>query len=232
MKLLMTVGAIVALTTAACQGDNRSRASNQSDLGTGLNTVDRKYAKSPDEVLDAATSAAKAHNLEIESDRRDSLGGELIARRGGGDRVTVKVRGLDAKNSDVSVRVDPGNRNMAEMIHEKIADKLGIKEAKSAFFGGNTAEGTYNSTVEVCLVAAEAACRKLKLTVTHRESDGNVSVVDAREQNSSPVQFRMKKTDDGTKVSFIAGREKTDASKDMAERMKAEFERALNPQGN
>ncbi len=232
MRILMTGGAALVLVMAACRGDDRSDVSRRGDLGTGLNTVDRKYGKGAEDVRAAAASALKDQDLHIESDRHDNLGGEIIARRAGGDKVTVQIRSLDAKSSDVSVRVDPGNRNMADLIHEKIADKLGLKEAKPAFFGGNSVEGTYSSALEACVSAAEGACRKLDLTVTNRQIDAASAVVDAREQNSSPVQFRMKKVDDGTKVTFIAGREKSDAMKGLAERMKAEFDRHLGLQGN
>jgi hypothetical protein len=142
------------------------------------------------------------------------------------------VRSLDEKHSDVSVRVDPGNRNMAEMIHERIADKVGLKEAKSAFFGGNSCEGTYPNSLDSCVKAAEDAARRLKLTVTNREIEDGAAIVDARESNSNPVQFKSKKVNDGTKVTFIAGREKTEATRDLANRMKAEFESCCTAKGN
>jgi translation initiation factor 1 (eIF-1/SUI1) len=225
---------LVALTVAmaACSSDDKGSASRQSDLGTGINTVDRKYVKSASDTWDAATSAVKSYDFTIESDKHDSMGGELKARRANGEKVVVRVRSLDEKNSDVSVRVDPGNRNMAEMIHERIADKVGLKEAKSAFFGGNSCEGTYPKSLDACVKAAEDAAKRLNLTVTNREMKDGAAIVDARESNSNPVQFKMKKVDEGTKVTFIAGREKTDATRDLASRMKAEFESCCTAKGN
>lgn len=232
MRTVMSGVMAAVLAMTACGGSDKNSAANRGDLGTGLNTVDRQYARSASDAWDAAVAAVKGYDLSIESDRHDSLGGEIQARRAGGDKVNVRVRSIDDKNSNVSVRVDPGNRNMADMIHEKIADKLGMKEAKSTFFGGNTVEGSYSSSLDVCVSAAECAARKLNLKVTNREVNGTSAVLDARESNSNPVQFKMKKTDDGTKVSFIAGREKNDATQALAARLKSEFESCLVANGN
>jgi len=223
MRATMAALAVLALTMGACSSDKTS-ATKQSDLGTGLNTVERTYAKSAPDTWDASMAAVKAYDLRVDSDRHDSMGGEIQAHRGDGEKVMVKVRSLDDKNSEVSVRVGPGNKNMAEMIHEKIAGKLGMKEARSTLFGGNTAEGTYAQTLDHCVKAAEDTAKKMDMTVTNREVKDGHAVVDARETNSNPVQFKLKKVDEGVKVTFIAGREKTDASKDLAHRMKTEFD--------
>jgi|SRR5579862_925146 len=232
MRLAPFCVATLALAMGACSADDKSSASRQSDLGTGINTVDRQYVKSASETWDAATAVVKGYEFKLESDQHDAMGGELHARRANGEKVVVRVRSLDERNSNVSVRVDPGNRNMAEMIHEKIADKVGLKEAKSAFFGGNSCEGTYPNTLDSCVKAAEEAAKRLKLTVTNREIKDGAAIVDAREANSTPVQFKMKKVDEGTRVTFIAGREKTEATRDLANRMKAEFENCCTAKGN
>lgn len=223
MKSLTACLAALTLVMAACSSD-RSSSSKQSDLGTGLNTVERNYARSAPDAWDAAAAAVKSYDLRVESDRHDAMGGELQARRGDGEKVVVKVRSLDEKNSEVSVRVGPGNKNMAEMIHEKIAAKLGMKEAKSTLFGGNTVEGTYSQNLDTCVKAAEDTAKKMNWTVTNREVKDKSAVVDARDNNSNPYQFKMKRADDGTKVTFIAGREKNDSMKETANRMKTEFD--------
>jgi hypothetical protein len=118
------------------------------------------------------------------------------------------------------------------MIHEKIADNLGIKEAKLAFYGGNSCEGIYPNTLEACTKAAEEAARRLNFTVTNRELKDVTAVVDARESGATVVQFKMKESGEGTKVSFIAGREKSESTQDLAHRMKAEFEVGFTLKGN
>src|SRR6185436_14560048 len=217
--------------TACCSGDKTS-SRNQSDMGMGFNTVDRQYAKNTPDTWAAAHSTMKSFGLTIDSDRHDTMGGELKAHRASGDKVLVRVQSLDEKTTDVSVRVEPGIRNLAEMIHERMADKLGIKEAKAVLFGGNTCEGTYPTSLENCVKAAEDAARRLNLTVTNKEIKDGAAIVDAREANSNPVQFNMKRTGDHTKVTFIAGREKTDVTRDLANRMKAEFEAATSAGSN
>jgi len=230
MKASVLCLSILAL--AACSSSDKSSSAKQGDLGTGINTVDRQYGRPATDTWDAAVAAVKAYDLKVDSDAHDTMGGELRGHRANGDKVLVKVRSLDDKSSNVSVRVEPGNRNMAEMLHEKIADKLGLKEAKSAFFGGNSVEGTYPHSVEVCAKAAEDAAKRLDFTVTNRDVHDTKGVVDARESNQNPVQFRMKKVDQGTQVTFIAGKEKSDAMKTLANRMKTEFENSLSARSN
>jgi len=232
MRVSMSTLAAVVLALTACSSSDKSSSVKQSDLGTGINTVDRQYGRSAADTWDASVAAVKAYDLTVESDHHDALGGEIRAHRAGGEKVMVKVKSLDDRNSNVSVRVEPGNRNMAEMVHERIADKLGLKEAKSAFFGGNSTEGTYPHSMEACVKAAEDASRRLNMTVTNREMHENKAVVDARELNSNPVQFRMKKVDAGVQVTFIAGREKNDAMKDLCNRMKVEFENSAATRSN
>jgi ABC-type sugar transport system substrate-binding protein len=224
--------AILALSLGACSSSDKTSASNQGDLGTGINTLDRQYARSAPDTWDAAVAAVKHYDLKVETDAHDSMGGEIRAHRGSGDKVVIRVKSLDDKNSDVSVRVEPGNRNMAEMLHEKIADKLGLKEAKSTFFGGNSAEGTYPVSLEAAVKAAEDACGRLNLAVTNKQVTDDAAVIDARETYSIPVQFKMKKVSDGMKVYFIAGREKSDANHDLSRRMKIEFESCCTAKNN
>jgi len=232
MKLCQIGMAALVLALAACSSSDKASSTKQSDLGTGINTIDRQYGRSASDAWDAAVAAVKTYDITVESDAHDAMGGELRAHRGSGEKVVVRVKSLDDKNSNVSVRVEPGNRNMAEMIHEKIADKLGLKEAKSAFFGGNTCDGTYWNSMESCVKAAEDAARRLNMTVANKDAHEDRAMVDAREVNSNPVQFRMKKVDKGVQVTFIAGREKNDAMKDLCYRMKTEFENALTSKSN
>jgi hypothetical protein len=233
MRLTMSCLAMLILAlAAACSSGEKGSASKQNDLGTGFNTVDRQYVRSASDTWDAATSAVKSYGLKVESDRHDTMGGEIQARRADGGKVMVRIQSLDDRNSDVTVRVEPGNRNLADMIHERIADKLGLKEAKAVSFGGNSCEGTYPKSIDECVRAAEDAAKRLKLTVTNREVKDGSAIVDARESNSNPVQFKMKRMGEGTEVTFIAGREKTEASRDLSYRMKAEFESCCTAKGN
>jgi hypothetical protein len=232
MKFSTAGLAVTLLALAACGSGDKSSSTKQGDLGTGINTIDRQYGRAASETWDAAEAAIKGYDITIESDVHDSMGGEIRAHRASGDKVVVRVKSLDDKNSDVSVRVEPGNRNMAEMIHERIAAKVGLKEAESAFFGGNTCQGTYPHSLEICVKAADDAARRMNMTVTTKDVHDEKAVVDAREENSNPVQFRMKRVDKGVQVTFIAGRETNESMRDLCHRMKAEFENCCESKSN
>src|SRR4029077_18107603 len=118
MKLSTTALAALCLALAACSSSDKTSSAKQGDLGTGINPIDRQYGRSASETWDAAEAAVKAYDITIESDAHDSMRGEIRAHRANGDKVAVRVNRLDEKTSDVSVRVEPGIRNMAEMIHE------------------------------------------------------------------------------------------------------------------
>jgi hypothetical protein len=114
----VSVGGLIlaALAMASC---------SSSDLGTGMNTVDREYTATPKQAHDAALATLKGENLQIESDKSDALGANLVAKRGtGDDKVLVDVKGMDKGKCRVSVRVQPGDKDQATMIQEKIGEKL------------------------------------------------------------------------------------------------------------
>jgi hypothetical protein len=106
----------MALALASC---------SSSDLGTGINTVDREYRNTVKEAHDAALATLKHENLQIESDKADALGANIVAKRGASDdKVLVDVKGMEKGTTRVSVRVQPGDKNQAGLIQDKIAEKL------------------------------------------------------------------------------------------------------------
>lgn len=218
------------LVLAGCGDSTQSSdsAMSRSDLGTGANTVTRKYAKPAADVWDASVAAVKSYDLSVESDRHDRLGGDLVGHRADGERVTVTVRSIDERNTDTVVRVEPGNRNMANLIQERIAEKLGMGTSKAGLFGDTSLSGTYGATLDHCASAADSACRTLGLTVTNKEIKDKTAVVDAREANSNPVRIQMDRSGDaGTKATFSAGNATGSSPKELTAKLKAEFERQL-----
>lgn len=231
MRLATCLGAVAVLWTAACSSEP-GRGSSR-DYGTGLNTVDRTYGKPATEVWDSAVSAVKSYDLKVESDRHDSLGGELIARRGDGQKVTIGVRSLDNNNSNMTVRVEPGDRNMANLLHERTAEKLGLGKATSGLFGGNSVDGTYTGDLTRAVAAAERTYNGLSYAITQREVHGTWAQVDAREADSNPLRIKVESTGDAkVKANFIAGSSKSDHNKATAEKLKREFEKHMVAQGN
>lgn len=228
MKTHFAMAGILAVL-AACSHEGTS-PSSKSDWGTGLNTVERKYAKPATEVHDAAVAALKSFDLTVDKDRHDEMGGEITARRGEDRKVTVKVSALDSSSSRASVRVDPGDSKLAAMVHEKMADRLGMGTAKGALLGGNTEDRTYDADFKTCLDAAERTAKALDFTVTGKQVEDKWAQLDARASDSNPVRFRMERVDDRTertKVKFTAGNGKTDASKTLLSRMREEFDRQI-----
>ena len=109
-------GLWIALVMAAC---------SSSDLGTGMNTVDREYKATVKEAHDASVAVLKSENLQIATDKTDSLSSSIVAKRTtSDDKVLVDVKGLEKGMCRVSVRVEPGDKEQAKMIQEKIGQKL------------------------------------------------------------------------------------------------------------
>src|SRR5258706_6255318 len=136
MRRQLALAGILTLL-AACAHEGKSPSSKR-DWGSGLNTVERKYARPAADTFDAAVAALKSYDLTIDRDRHDEMGGELEARRADGHKAIIQVSALDKKSSRASVRIEPGDSHLAQMIHEKMADKLGMGGAKPALLGGNT----------------------------------------------------------------------------------------------
>jgi len=235
MKPSIAILAGLLAAATACGGgtaENSSNAARSGDLGTGVNTVDRPYAKPAADVWDASVSAAKSYDLKIESDRHDRMGGELIARRAAGERVSIRVRSVDDRSSTVSIRVEPGDRNLANLLHDRIGEKLG-GQAKTGLFGGSSAEGTYTAALPRCVAAAEGALKAGDFELTKREVTESSAVLEGRRTDTVPAAIRISKDGDSRKAVFVVGSGKNAGNQAAADRLKADFERAVaSAQGN
>jgi hypothetical protein len=228
MKTHLALAGILTLLVA-CSHEGKSPSSKR-DWGTGLNTVERKYAKPAPETVDAAVAALKSYDLKVDSDRHDEFGGEIIGHRADGRKVTIKVEALDANNSRASVRVDPGDSHLSQMIHERMADKLGMGSAKPALLGGNTEDFPYDADLATGVQAAERVADTLGYTVTAKEVKDDWATIDARAEDSTPVRIkveRVKNDEFPLKVTFVAGRGKTEESKSLIGKMHDEFDRQI-----
>jgi hypothetical protein len=128
MRILLSLSVVAALAAAGCdkseQKSARDLAPKTTDLGTGLNAVERSYDRPAAELVDAVTATLESFDLKLESSTHDAMGGEIVARRADGHKVTAKITAKNEQNADVSVRVAPGNLNLAEMIQDRISQKL------------------------------------------------------------------------------------------------------------
>ena len=216
MNKLMAAAALAAILLTSCAG---------SDLGSGANTIDREYAKPASEIWSASLKSAEAAHLTLKSERHDKMGGEIVACRANGDEVRIDVISLTEERSRVSVRGGPGDRNLANMLQERIAEKAGLGTAKSGAFGGNSLEAIYVAEVEASVVSARRTLAALGVTATGEEIHASSATIDGRLKDSTPVRIRVEKSEpQNTRVTFIAGNEKNDDNKQFVLKMKAEFE--------
>jgi hypothetical protein len=134
MKSLLTLSAIAVLALAACdRSDPKSAkelAPKSTDLGTGLNAVEQTYGRPAGEMADLVADVLRSFDLKLESSTHDDLGGEIVARRADGNKVTARITARDEAASQVSVRVAPGNRPLADLIQERIGQKVNGIEAR------------------------------------------------------------------------------------------------------
>jgi len=226
-KHLSLIGILALL--GACAHEESSPP-NKDDGGSGQNTVERQYSRSASDTHDAAIASFRTFDLTIDRDRHDALGSEILGHRAGGRRVTVKIDAIDAASSSAYVRVEPGDTNMAQMLHEKMADKLGMGTATETVFSANSETALYDSDLASCLDAAERTARALDWTLIRKELRDNAANLDARAPDSNPAKFKIARIDDRnnrTSVTFIAGNGRTATSKTMASRMHEEFDRRL-----
>jgi hypothetical protein len=219
------LGCLILMGLSACQTFGGSK--NEPPKGA----VDRRYTNTPDEVSRAVTEALNELNISVLSDNHDALGGEIQAKRSNAsaDAVTVWYQSADARNTQVSVGVGKGDRQIGQLIQDQIAQKLGSPTARSAPSVGARSEGHYDQPLAQCMAAAEQAMKDLKLDVSQKEMHDTWAQVEARKVDAVPVTVRMSRTEkDKTLVTFSAGSSRSQDTEQVAERLKAEFERVLN----
>lgn len=125
MKTTMTACFAALLALGGCSKEETAKVTPATrDLGTGLNTVERVYAGVPNDLFPVVQRSLVALDLKVDSEKHDNLGGEAVAIRATGQKVTVTIKGLDTTRSNVSVRVEPGDRNLANLVHDKITELL------------------------------------------------------------------------------------------------------------
>lgn len=195
------------------------------------NSVDRRYAKTPEEVSRAATESLAELGMQTQGDEHDALGGQVTAIRStpGKEKVTVWYKSIDPRNTQVWVGVGNGDRHLATMIHDRIAQHMGATSAKSVPMVGASADGEYDQPVAQTLAAAEKAIKDLKMDVSRRETHDTWAVVESRQADALPVTVKMERNEkDKTRVTFTAGTSRSQDTQQVADRLKAEFEKNIN----
>jgi hypothetical protein len=128
---LAPVVAVLALSGAGCGKDAEEAAKNvaprSTDLGTGLNAVERDYPLTAAAMADVVRSTLTSFDLTLKDDRHDALGGDLSATRADGHEVHARITAVGKERARVSIRVAPGNRDLAELIHRRLAERTVVE---------------------------------------------------------------------------------------------------------
>ncbi len=228
----LALAALPLLALSSCKGMGGQSGAQ----ALTINTVSRTYTKSMHELWPAVMAALKDLDLRVAEDQHDALGGRMMAQRANKDSVIIEARSVDPRTLHVSVAVDPGDRNMAQIVQDRIAEALAGDArnegaARSAAPGAAPrVEGSYPQSLEACLAAARRTADGLKLTQLQEDIRDGAARIDARHPQHGPVSFRMTRgAQNQTQVAFEAapGGAAADDGRSFADRLKSEFERNL-----
>jgi len=228
MRALTPALILLASTLASCGVFN-----SRDEQADRIHTVTKTYSRPTDETWRVIESITKELDLKVETNEHDALGGTMLAKRSTKDEIHVEARAVDSQNTTVSVNVDPGDKNLAQIIHDRISDKLGLNlgATRASMAAGSQVDGTYDQKLDVCMAAADRALTALKLPAARREVHDTWARLDIQHLDSIPVQIRMDRTKkDQTFVVFTVGTGASDDNRTLASRLKAEFDRQLSPE--
>ena len=230
MRAAVPVLILLASTLTSC-----NVFSSRDEQADRINTVTKTYSKPADETWRAILAVTKELDLRIDTDQHDALGGTMVAKRSNKDEVHVEARSIDSQNTSVSVMVDPGDKNLAQIIQDRVSDRLGLNvgAARASMAAGSQIDGTYDQKLDTCMAAADRALSALKLPGARREVHDTWARLETQHLDSIPVQIRMDRTrKDQTFVVFTVGTGASDDNRTLALRLKSEFERQLSSEGH
>jgi hypothetical protein len=227
MKQLLVPAAIAALALlTSCK--NRGF---RDDPVQAANASGRTYAMDVERVWQSLQAAVKDLDLRPEKADHDALGGQMTVRRATGEPIYVRVRSVNPGSTTVDVAMDNGDRNMAQIIQDRIGEKLGATHPGAGVMAGSTAEGTYEHPLDECAAAAERALKALNLPVEGREKHDVWIGMRSKHLDTIPVGVKLQRTPkDQTNVAFTVGTARSDDNQILAARLKKEFEAALGQQ--
>ena len=198
------------------------------DLGLRTNTVARDYGKPAAETWTAAVGAMEKLEMKNEKAPHDALGGEIRARRADGAHVTVNVRSVDANVTRVMVYVEPGDVDLAPIIHEQVADGMGLGAAGGGLFGGSSLMANYAGDPARGAAAARAGFQEIGVAVTQEDEKPTRARIDGRFRDSNPARVSIERGQAGEmNVTFAVGTSKNDDNAALVRKLRESFERNL-----
>jgi hypothetical protein len=134
MKLSWALVVVAAVESSGCDGSEtcwpKDYASQRADVGSGVMTVERTYARPANELADAVATSLNSDDLGLQSDVYDVLSGEVTARGAEGHRVVARIVPVDRERSRMLINVAAEERKLAALIHERIAETLSAFPAR------------------------------------------------------------------------------------------------------
>lgn len=225
--LVMTATAATVALLAACKSQPFK------DVGAAGGAASKTYAMDVERVWQSLQSVMRDLSLDIVEQEHDALGGSMKAQRATGENVHVRVRSMAPQSTSVDVMVEPGEAVMAQMIQDRVAQKLGADQPSTGVTVGSMVEGAYPDTLDKCAAAAEQALRALNLPTDAQERYDIWIAYRSRHLDTIPVGIKLVRTPKNeTQAQFSVGTSASDDNRILAERLKKEFEAALGrPQG-
>jgi len=195
-------------------------------------TVGRTYSTDVGRAWQALESTVKDFDLDVDKADHDALGGQMTIRRATGETVYARVRSASPTSTMVDIAPASGDRNMAQMIQDKIAEKLGADHPGApGTAAGSAVQGMYDNPLQECAAAAERALKVFNLPVEARENHDVWIAIRSKHLDTIPVNIRLVRTPkDQTEATFTVGTSPGDDNSLLANRLKKEFETALSGQ--
>lgn len=114
---------------------------------------------------------------------------------------------------------------LADTESDKEEEKDREKSALPTPFDGVSAMGTYQATFADCTDAARRTFTGLGVTKTSETVDANSAILDGRGRNALPVRIQVVKVEAlKTEVTFTAGNERDETSRNYVQELKSRFE--------
>ncbi|HEX7901256.1 MAG TPA: DUF3568 family protein [Planctomycetota bacterium] len=203
------------------------KSSGFKDDPQAANMSGRTYATDVERVWQSLQTSMKELDLDVEKADHDALGGQMTMRRATGEEVFVRVRSVNPSSTTVDIAA--GDRNMAQMIQDKVAEKLGAdRPGAPGMAAGSSVQGTYENPLPECAAAAERALKAFNLPVDARENHDVWIAIRSKHLDAIPVSVKLMRTPkDQTDVTFTVGTSPSDDNTLLANRLKKEFEAAL-----
>jgi hypothetical protein len=226
--------AVLALgVLAACSSEPEpvKNPATVREFARGVLVLEQAYEVSAADAWKAADSALEGGEFTVERRRRDECGGKIVARREDGHRVAVTIHAPERSAAEITLVVDPGDRDLLDTIQKRIAEKLGLKKASSALLGDTVLEASYEVDLDSAVGAAQRAFRALSLEVELLHRDRERARLEARDPEGRRLRLALHRTDGdfpATEV-VLSAKETGGAEKELLRRVRRELERHLFP---